>query len=89
MHNQSSSVINTFMLSLACRLFSFLEYDLRSGESCQNNVIMGICNSIVSVGFKAEETVVSRDAKSEFASLKCGDGVKRVLSAKLVRLSLI
>lgn len=49
---------------------------------------MGICHSIVSGGFKIEETVTARDAKSDLASLKCGDGMKRVLAAKLVFLSL-
>ena len=45
---------------------------------------MGLCQSMVSKGFKPEETVTARDAKADFASLRCGDGMKRVLSAKLV-----
>ena len=57
---------------------------LRSGESAPASVIMGIANSIVSIGFRPEETVVSRDAGFVMCQLRCGDGMKRVLAGKLV-----
>ena len=57
---------------------------LRCGSSAQGNTLIGIANSIVSVGFRQEETVVARDVGGGMNHLRCGDGTKRVLAMKMV-----
>lgn len=67
---------------------------IRSGSSSDAAIIIGIANSIITAGFKTEETIVSRDlpvgTSGELGTCRLGDGVKRrALACKLVPLGFI
>ncbi len=64
--------------------FSWWIFEPRSGDSAQSHVIIGIAKSIVTSGYRIEETIVTRSVTPGYAQLKCGDGMKRVLACKLV-----
>ena len=61
---------------------------LRSRFSADSKTITGICNSILSTGYHVEETVVSRDTSRGITKLRYGNGMKRGLAVKLVRLGI-
>ena len=64
-----------------------VHHELRSGQAAEASNIIGICKSILSTGFRAEETIISRDLLAGFSCLRFGDGMKRGLAAKLAYLS--
>ena len=70
----------------SCQLSLFC---LRSGHSAEARNLMGIAHSILSSGFHVEESLISRDTLPGMSQLKFGQGMKRGLSAKLVRLGRI
>lgn len=77
------------LMTVACLSDAFL---VRSGSSCDAANIIGIANSIIMTGLKAEETIVSRDlpaTSGELGTRRLGDGVKRALGCKLVPLGII
>ena len=60
--------------------------DVRSGISAEARNLIGIANSLLTVGYKAEESICTRDCHWGFGAIRFGDGMKRGLAIKLVSL---